>query len=108
VHNGSRVIAFHRWVPGAGYDVVVVASLNEYTFYDQGYQLGFPVSGHWDEVFNSDIYENWFNRSIRIRKETTAVSQPMGPGFTASRNPLALRSQPMAFWCSQKRVYKAG
>jgi 1,4-alpha-glucan branching enzyme len=26
-----------------------------------GYQLGFPSGGHWEEVFNSDIYDNWVN-----------------------------------------------
>src|SRR5258708_26246339 len=45
---------------------------------------------------------------IRIRKETMVVSRPMARGFMASRNPQALRSQPMAFWCSQKRVYDNG
>ena len=61
VHNDNRVIAFHRWVPDVGRDVVVVASLNETTFYNYSYQLGFPGGGHWNEVFNSDIYDNWFN-----------------------------------------------
>lgn len=61
VHNDNRVIAFHRWLPGSGRDVVVVVSLNEGTFYDHSYQLGFPGVGHWNEVFNSDIYDNFFN-----------------------------------------------
>ena len=61
VHNENRVIAFQRWVPDAGRDVVVVASLNETTFRDQSYRIGFPVGGHWHEVFNSDVYDNWFN-----------------------------------------------
>jgi len=61
VHNDNRVIAFHRWVPGAGRDVVVVASLNESTFYDRSYRLGFPIGGHWNEVFNSDVYDRWVN-----------------------------------------------
>ncbi|MFM1891192.1 MAG: hypothetical protein RLZ44_269 [Pseudomonadota bacterium] len=58
-HNDNRVLAFHRWVPGAGHDVVVVASLNEGSFH--GYQLGFPGAGHWREVFNSDVYDHWVN-----------------------------------------------
>lgn len=41
--------------------MVVVASLNENTFYDHSYRLGFPGGGHWNEVFNSDIYDQWFN-----------------------------------------------
>jgi 1,4-alpha-glucan branching enzyme len=61
VHNDNRVIAIHRWLPGVGRDVVVVASLNESTFYNHGYRLGFPCGGHWNEVFNSDIYDPWFN-----------------------------------------------
>ena len=32
-HNDNRVIAFHRWIPGIGRDVVVATSLNETTFY---------------------------------------------------------------------------
>jgi 1,4-alpha-glucan branching enzyme len=61
VHNANRVIAFHRWLPGLGRDVVIVASLNESTIYNYGYRLGFPGAGHWHEVFNSDIYDHWFN-----------------------------------------------
>jgi 1,4-alpha-glucan branching enzyme len=61
VHNDNRVIAFHRWLPGIGRDIVVVVSLNEGTFYDHSYRLGFPGAGHWNEVFNSDIYDNFFN-----------------------------------------------
>lgn len=59
VHNDNRVLAFHRWVPGEGHDVVVVASLSEATHFD--YELGFPVSGHWQEEINSDVYDNWVN-----------------------------------------------
>ena len=58
-HNIDRIIAFQRWVEGAGEDVVVVASLNEFTFY--GYVVGFPGPGRWRELFNSDIYDNWVN-----------------------------------------------
>jgi 1,4-alpha-glucan branching enzyme len=60
-HNDNRVIAFHRWVPGNGRDVVIVASLNETTFRDRSYRIGLPSGGHWQEVFNSDVYDNWFN-----------------------------------------------
>jgi 1,4-alpha-glucan branching enzyme len=59
VHNDNRILAFQRWVQGIGRDAVVVASLNESTYY--GYQLGFPGGGRWLEVFNSDVYDNWFN-----------------------------------------------
>jgi 1,4-alpha-glucan branching enzyme len=59
VHNDNRILAFQRWQEGVGRDVVVVASLNESTFYN--YQLGFPRPGRWLEVFNSDVYDNWVN-----------------------------------------------
>ncbi len=59
VHNQNRIVAFQRWVEGAGRDVVVVASLNESTFW--AYDIGFPGPGQWLEVFNSDVYDNWVN-----------------------------------------------
>lgn len=59
VHNGNRILALHRWVASQGQDVVIVISLNETTYWN--YELGFPVSGYWKEVFNSDIYDNWVN-----------------------------------------------
>jgi 1,4-alpha-glucan branching enzyme len=52
----DRVIAFHRWVQGAGRDVVVIATLRETTW--RNYQLGFPCAGRWVEVFNSDAYDS--------------------------------------------------
>lgn len=57
--NADRVLVFQRWVEGSGRDVVVIVSLNENTWF--GYQVGFPSSGRWLEVFNSDVYENWVN-----------------------------------------------
>ena len=59
VHDQNRVIAFQRWIPGAGLDVVVVASLRESTWW--GYDIGFPSGGQWLEVFNSDTYDNFPN-----------------------------------------------
>jgi 1,4-alpha-glucan branching enzyme len=58
----DRVIAFQRWVEGAGQDVVVVATLSESTWW--GYRLGFPSAGRWVEVFNSDVYDNWVNPEV--------------------------------------------
>ena len=46
VHNGNRVIAFHRWLPGVGRDVVVVATLSESAWWS--YRVGFragPLAG---------------------------------------------------------------
>jgi 1,4-alpha-glucan branching enzyme len=57
----NRVLAFHRWVPGVGHDVVVVISLREGTFDNRSYTLGFPLSGQWHEVFNSDLYDSFPN-----------------------------------------------
>jgi 1,4-alpha-glucan branching enzyme len=60
--DADRVIAFQRWVEGVGRDVVVVASLKETTWYR--YELGFPAAGDWEEVFNSDVYDNWVNPMV--------------------------------------------
>jgi 1,4-alpha-glucan branching enzyme len=62
VHNANRVLAFHRWIGGVGADMVIVASLREETFWS--YELGFPRSGTWREVFNSDVYDNWVNPAV--------------------------------------------
>jgi 1,4-alpha-glucan branching enzyme len=62
VHNQNRVLAFHRWVPEVGRDVVVAANLSEHTWWH--YDLGFPQSGDWPEVFNSDVYDHWVNPQI--------------------------------------------
>ncbi|WP_128547064.1 alpha amylase C-terminal domain-containing protein [Larkinella soli] len=64
-HNGNRILAFHRWVPGTGRHVVVVAGLNENTFYDHSYRIGMPFGGHWHEVFNSDVYDTFFNPVVQ-------------------------------------------
>jgi 1,4-alpha-glucan branching enzyme len=55
VHGENRVLAFHRWVPEQGRDVVVVFSLKEVAFHD--YWIGLPLGGSWRERFNSDAYE---------------------------------------------------
>jgi len=59
--NLNRVLAYHRWVPGVGRDVVVIVSLREQTFYDHSYAIGFPRPGHWHEIFNSDGYDHFAN-----------------------------------------------
>jgi 1,4-alpha-glucan branching enzyme len=56
VDNAARVIAFHRWVAGSGEDVVVVGTLSEINLED--YEIGFPQTGAWREVFNSDFFES--------------------------------------------------
>jgi 1,4-alpha-glucan branching enzyme len=62
VSDADRVIAFQRWVVGAGQDCVVVATLAESTWW--GYRIGFPSAGRWVEVFNSDVYDHWVNPQV--------------------------------------------
>jgi 1,4-alpha-glucan branching enzyme len=62
VNETDRVIAVHRWLEGAGRDVIIVASLNEATYYN--YQIGFPRGGRWLEAFNSDVYDHWVNPRV--------------------------------------------
>ncbi|MER9757425.1 alpha-amylase family glycosyl hydrolase [Mesorhizobium sp. M0166] len=59
VHNDNRVLAFHRWVPGTGNDVVLAFNLREEPWF--GYELGLPKAGTWREIFNSDVYDGWVN-----------------------------------------------
>jgi 1,4-alpha-glucan branching enzyme len=82
VNNGSRVIAFHRWIEGSGEDVVVVGTLSEGNLYD--YEIGFPHAGRWREVFNSDVFES--SPEHRPAGNGGAVSADRGPmhGFPAS------------------------
>jgi 1,4-alpha-glucan branching enzyme len=61
-HDQNRVLVFHRWVEGAGHDVIVVAHLAPFNRF--GYRIGFPSGGEWREVFNSDVYENWVNPGV--------------------------------------------
>jgi 1,4-alpha-glucan branching enzyme len=62
-HDDNRVLAFQRWVEGAGDDVVVVLSLANET--KHGYEIGFPDRGFWREAFNSDVYERWVNPGVQ-------------------------------------------
>jgi 1,4-alpha-glucan branching enzyme len=61
-HDDNRMLAFHRWVPGEGYDVVVVVSLANFSRY--GYRIGFPADGSWREAYNSDVYDKWVNPQV--------------------------------------------
>ena len=92
VHNLNRVTAFHRWLEGVGRDVVVVLSLNEKTYYD--YRLGFPHSGRWLEVFNSDVYDNWVNPQVAGNGGTVFASGPGMHGLSASA-PIVIPSNSM-------------
>jgi 1,4-alpha-glucan branching enzyme len=78
------VLAFHRWVPDEGHDVMVVIHLSTFNRFD--YRIGFPGSGEWREVFNSDVYENWVNPNVAGNGgRVFADSNPMhGFAFSAS------------------------
>jgi 1,4-alpha-glucan branching enzyme len=84
VHDQNRVMAFHRWLEGAGKDVIVVATLAETTWYN--YAIGFPFPGPWLEVFNSDVYDHWVNPMVA--GNGGGISASGGPlhGFSASAN----------------------
>jgi 1,4-alpha-glucan branching enzyme len=84
IHNQNRVIAFHRWLEGTGQDVIVVATLNEKTWYDYG--IGFPFAGPWREVFNSDVYDNYVNPIVAGNAGGIFASGPPLHGFIASAN----------------------
>jgi 1,4-alpha-glucan branching enzyme len=56
-HNDNRILVFHRWLEGSGQDVVVVASLNDWTF--PAYEVPWPGGGRWREIFNSDSYDDY-------------------------------------------------
>src|SRR5579864_5550708 len=84
VHNDNRVLAFQRWVEGQGLDVVVVVSLNESNYY--GYQIGFPGAGRWQEVFNSDVYDNWVNPIVAGNGGAIDANGSPAHGFPVSAN----------------------
>lgn len=84
VDNFNRILAFHRWVPGVGNDVVVVVSLREETFYDRRYTLGFPLAGYWHEVFNSDVYDHFVNPLVQGNNGGVSAAGPPMHGLQHS------------------------
>jgi 1,4-alpha-glucan branching enzyme len=80
--DADRVIAFQRWVPGIGRDVVVVATLSESTW--GSYQLGFPSAGRWIEIFNSDAYDSCNANGLLINPQVAGNDG----GITADGPPL--------------------
>jgi 1,4-alpha-glucan branching enzyme len=82
VHDGNRVLAVHRWVDGAGEDVVVVASLSDTTAWD--YQLGFPLPGRWREALNSDLYDHLPNPMVAGNGGAVTVDGSPRDGFGQS------------------------
>lgn len=95
-HNANRVLAFHRWVPDAGHDVVVVVSLA--TFHQYGYRIGFPLAGRWQEVFNSDVYDNWVNPLVAGNGGQVFASYSPMHGFDFSAS-LVLPANSLVVFC---------
>jgi 1,4-alpha-glucan branching enzyme len=62
VHNDNRILGFRRGMENER-EIVVVASFNDNVF--DRYEMGFPQSGGWREIFNSDAYENFVNPSCK-------------------------------------------
>jgi 1,4-alpha-glucan branching enzyme len=81
-HNDNRVLAVQRWVEGVGRDVVIVASLNESTFWN--YQLGFPQAGLWLEVYNSDVFDNFPNPIVAGNRGSIWAGPNQRDGLPAS------------------------
>jgi 1,4-alpha-glucan branching enzyme len=82
VHDDNRVLAFQRWIPGAGDDVVVVLSLSNETRH--GYEIGFPAAGRWREVFNSDVYDGWVNPAVQGNGGAVHADGPPRHGLSQS------------------------
>jgi 1,4-alpha-glucan branching enzyme len=81
VSDADRVLAFHRWL-STGQDVIVVATLAEHTWWS--YDLGFPLTGFWQEVFNSDVYDNWVNPWVAGNGGGVQAEGPPMHGFASS------------------------
>ncbi len=79
-----KVIAYHRWIPGQGRDVLMIASLRERTFSDRQYAIGFPLPGHWHEKFNSDFYDHLPNPWVQGNPGGVDASGPSMHGMAHS------------------------
>jgi len=62
--------------------VIVVATLAEQTWWN--YDLGFPLTGFWQEVFNSDVYDNWVNPWVAGNGGGVQAEGPPMHGFASS------------------------
>jgi 1,4-alpha-glucan branching enzyme len=63
---------------------VIVASLNERTFLNHSYRLGFPADGHWHEVFNSDVYDDFLNPNVQGNPGGITADGPPWDGLPVS------------------------
>jgi hypothetical protein len=74
VDDTNNVIAFHRWC-NDGNDLIIVASFNNSDLYN--YQLGFPQSGTWYELLNSQA-SVYLGNGLGNGGSVTAVNTPFG------------------------------
>ncbi|HEX2711383.1 MAG TPA: alpha amylase C-terminal domain-containing protein [Candidatus Acidoferrales bacterium] len=81
-HSIDRVIAIHRWIEGQGDDVLLAANLQEFNRFS--YRIGFPGSGAWREIFNSDYYEQFPNPSVVGNNGGIAAENVPWDGMPAS------------------------
>jgi 1,4-alpha-glucan branching enzyme len=79
VSEENRILAFQRWLPDIGRDVVVIASLNDNTF--PSYELPWPGAGSWREIFNSDSYDDY---PANGNGGSIAASDKLRDGFPAT------------------------
>jgi 1,4-alpha-glucan branching enzyme len=84
INEADRILAFHRWVPNLGRDVVVVMSLREESFLDASYTLGLPQPGRWREVFNSDVYDHFPNAWVHGNTGGVTADGPPRHDFAQS------------------------
>ena len=98
VHNENRVIAIHRWLPGVGRDVIVVASLNERRFTITAIASAFPAAATGTKCSTATFTTNG---SIRTCREIPAASRPTDRRGTACRPQRESRCQRTVFWCSR-------
>ena len=82
VHDDDRILVVHRWVEGAGHDVVVVSSLNERTL--EAYPVDLPYGGTWREIFNSDYYDTFPNAFVAGNGGTVTADLPGSFGYPAA------------------------
>jgi len=78
----ERVIVLHRWLEGAGKDIIVVASCDELP--KHGYVIGVPGDGPWLEVFNSDVYDRFPNAGAIGNGGSVSAWREPRDGFAAS------------------------
>ncbi|NLD95326.1 MAG: 1,4-alpha-glucan branching protein [Fibrobacter sp.] len=81
VHNIDRILAFRRSLAGEP-EIVVVISFNDAVLYH--YEIGFPQQGEWNEIFNSNVFDNWVNRNVHGNGGRIQVDGPSRQGLCSS------------------------